>query len=45
MKRVRVADVVKSVRIHDEAQWNVIRDRLDTTVKHGLEKDNEMDLP
>lgn len=44
VKRVRVVDVVKSVRIHDEAQWNVIRDRLDTTVKQELEKGNEVDL-
>jgi len=44
VKRVRVVDVVKSVRIQDEAQWNVIRDRLDTTVKQELEKGNEVDL-
>ena len=44
VKRVRVVDVVKSVRIHDEAQWNVIRDRLDTTVKKELQQGNEVDL-
>ena len=44
VKRVCVPDVVKSVRIQDEAQWNVIRDRLDTTVKQELQKGNEVDL-
>ena len=44
VKRVRVVDVVKSVRIHDEAQWNVMRDRLDTTVKKELQQGNEVDL-
>jgi hypothetical protein len=44
VKRVRVADVVKAVRIQDEAQWNIIRERLDEPVKQELEKGNEVDL-
>jgi hypothetical protein len=44
VKRVRVADVVKAVRIQDEGQWNAIRDRLDATVKEELNKGNDVDL-
>ena len=44
LKRVRVADVVKAVRIQDEAQWNLIRDRLDTTVRQELQKGDEVVL-
>jgi hypothetical protein len=38
-------DVVKPVLIHGEAQWNVIRDRLDTMVqKRTANWDHEMNL-
>jgi len=44
LKRIRVSEVVKAVRIENMEQWDLIRDRLDKTVKHELESGNEVDL-
>ena len=42
--RIRVADVATSVRIQNEAQWNLVRDRLDQTVKRELAGGNEVEI-
>jgi hypothetical protein len=44
VKRVRIAQVAASVRIENEAQWNLVRDRLDKTVRDELNAGNEVEL-
>jgi hypothetical protein len=44
VKRVRVAEVVKAVRIENEDQWNAIRDRLDQTIRRELSSGNSVEL-
>ena len=44
VKRVRVAEVVKTVRIETEEQRDLIRDRLDRTVKQELQRANDVVL-
>ena len=44
VKRIRVAEVVKTVRIENEGQWNGIRDRLDQTVRRELSSGNSVEL-
>jgi hypothetical protein len=44
VKRVRVAEVASTVRIETEAQWNLVRDRLDETVRKELAAGNDVEL-
>ena len=44
MKRVRVADVVKTVRIENEVQWTGILNKLDQTVRKELSAGNDVEL-
>ena len=44
IKRVRVADVVKAVLIEDKEQWDLVRDRLDETVRKELSSGNSVEL-
>jgi hypothetical protein len=44
VKQVRVADVANSVRIENEAQWNLVRDKLDQTVRKELAAGNDVEL-
>lgn len=44
VKQVRVAELVKTVRIENEAQWNLVRDRLDQSVRKELAAGNEVEL-
>jgi hypothetical protein len=44
LKRVRVADVASTVRIENEAQWNLVRDKLDQTVRRELAAGNDVEL-
>ena len=44
VKRVNIAQVATSVRIENEAQWNLVRDNLDKTVRAELNAGNEVEL-
>jgi len=39
-----VADVASTVRIENEAQWNLVRDKLDQTVRKELAAGNDVEL-
>jgi len=44
LKRIRVADVASTVRIENEAQWNLVRVKLDQTVRKELAAGNDVEL-
>jgi hypothetical protein len=44
LKRVRMAEIASSVRIENEAQWNLVRDKLDQTVRKELAAGNDVEL-
>lgn len=44
VRRIRMADVATTARIQNEAQWNLLRDRLDETVKTALADGNEVEI-
>ncbi len=44
VKRVRVAEVAQAVRIENEAQWELVRDKLDETVRRELADGNDVEL-
>lgn len=44
LKRVRVVDVASTVRIENEAQWTLVRDKLDQTVRKELAAGNDVEL-
>ena len=44
VKRVRIAEVAASVRIESEGQWNLVRDKLDQTVRRELDEGNDVEL-
>jgi hypothetical protein len=44
VKRVRVADVVKAVRIESETQWDLVRNSLDEKVRKELAAGNSVEL-
>ena len=44
VKRVRVVDVVKSVRIESEVQWTSVLGKLDQTVRKELSAGNDVEL-
>ena len=44
VKRVRVAEIATKVRIENVAQWNLVRDKLDQTVREELAAGNEVEL-
>lgn len=44
VKRVRVVEVASVVRIESEAQWLLVRDKLDQTVRNELSAGNDVEL-
>jgi len=44
VKQVSVATIASSVRIENEVQWNLVRDKLDAAVKQELQNGNEVEL-
>lgn len=44
VKQVRLTDVARAVRIENEAQWALVRDRLDKTVRDELAAGNDVEL-
>jgi len=44
LKRIRLAEVAATVRIESEAQWNLIRNRLDENVKRELDAGNDVEI-
>lgn len=44
VKQIRVAEVASFMRIRNEDQWNLIRNRLDETVKRELTNGNEIEI-
>ncbi len=44
VRRIRIAEVAATSRIQNEAQWNLLRDRLDETVKAALADGNEVEI-
>ena len=44
VKHVRVADVASTVRIENEAQWNLVRDKLDQSVRKELAAGNDVEI-
>ncbi len=44
VKQIRVAEIASFMRIRNEHQWNLIRDRLDETVKRELNDGNEVEI-
>jgi len=44
VKRVRVAELASTVRIENETQWNLVRDKLDQTVRKELAAGNDVEL-
>jgi hypothetical protein len=44
LKRVRLAEIASTVRIENEAQWNLVRDKLDKTVRKELAAGNDVEL-
>jgi len=44
LRQVRLADVTTSNRIQNEAQWDLIRDRLDEAVKRELAEGDEVEI-
>jgi hypothetical protein len=44
VKRVRLVEVAASVRIENEAQWDLVREKLDKTVRGELIAGNEVEL-
>ena len=44
VKHVRLADVASTVRIENEAQWNLVRDKLDQSVRKELAAGNDVEI-
>jgi hypothetical protein len=44
VKKLRVAELASTVRIENEAQWNLVRDKLDQTVRKELAAGNDVEL-
>lgn len=44
VKKVCVAELASTVRIENEAQWNLVRDKLDQTVRKELAAGNDVEL-
>ena len=44
VKQINIATIASSVRIENEAQWNLVRDKLDATVKQELQNGNDVEL-
>ena len=44
VKQVRVAEIANSVRIENEAQWNLVREKLDQAVRGELAAGNDVEL-
>ena len=44
VKRVRLVEVASSVRIENEAQWDLVREKLDKKVRGELNAGNEVEL-
>lgn len=44
VKQIRVVDVASSVRIENEMQWTLVRDKLDQTVRKELAAGNDVEL-
>ena len=44
VKRIRIVEVAATVRIENETQWELVRDRLDQTVRKELADGNDVEL-
>jgi hypothetical protein len=44
LKRVRISEIAATVRIENEEQWNLVREKLDQTVRKELAAGNDVEL-
>lgn len=44
VKRVRVVEIANALRIENEAQWTLVRERLDQVVREGLATGHDIEL-